>query len=610
MSSRPTQITESHLRRKAIAYLRQSSPEQVRENIGSTALQRDLPAMLQAWGWTADQIETVDEDLGVSGSLPGLRQGFAYMVQQIEAGLVGIVAVTDINRLGRNLSDFASFAEASQRRDVLLAHGEQVVAFTDPNGVFLTMILGANAARENHARADLSKRARRKKAESGHASTHPPKGYVAAPGGQWIKDPDPRIRDVISLIFDLFQRLGSAGAVVRALRSRDLKLPGEGRRGMRPWITPMRHEIHRVLKHPAYKGLYIYGQERNDGSVNAKGRRGRVKRPLNEWVVIEGHHEPYVSPELWDQIQERLRNNTPRLRGPLGRGEALVQGIIKCTIHRDGLQTVYATRERQPDGTVKRIASYRCVEGNLSGFYRCCAFMKARLLDSFVERALLTALQPPSIEAIRESARQALREYDAALRLRDDALRRSQQAVDEAERAYDQTRPDQSLLRTRFADRIENALRELEALRASQRLYPLHPPFVLDESELQELRRLLEDLPALWRNASVSAEDRKRVVRTAIRAVHLTPDPQVWRLEIEWVGGARTPVLIYSIKAVRAEVQAALSDGLTIPEIVDRLEEKGFVRRRGPTIGQPYTEHDVEETIRGIRRSRNARRNG
>src|SRR6266481_1525059 len=110
VNSRPSQITDAHLRRKGVVYIRQSSEEQVRYNVGSTALQRDLPAVLQAWGWPPESIEIIDEDLGISGSHAGLRQGFNALVQRMQAADIGIVAVTDISRLARNLTDLSKFA--------------------------------------------------------------------------------------------------------------------------------------------------------------------------------------------------------------------------------------------------------------------------------------------------------------------------------------------------------------------------------------------------------------------------------------------------------------------------------------------------------------------
>ena len=56
----------AHLERRAMIYLRQSSPRQVRENFRSTELQYGLAEEAVKLGWQPDQILTIDGDLGVS----------------------------------------------------------------------------------------------------------------------------------------------------------------------------------------------------------------------------------------------------------------------------------------------------------------------------------------------------------------------------------------------------------------------------------------------------------------------------------------------------------------------------------------------------------------
>ena len=44
-------ITPDHLRRLAIVYMRQSTEEQVRDNVGSTEFQRGLTEVARSFGW-------------------------------------------------------------------------------------------------------------------------------------------------------------------------------------------------------------------------------------------------------------------------------------------------------------------------------------------------------------------------------------------------------------------------------------------------------------------------------------------------------------------------------------------------------------------------------
>jgi hypothetical protein len=80
-------IRPHHLERKAILYVRQSSPHQVLHNRESSALQYAMRDRLIALGWS--EIETVDDDLGHSAAGGVVRAGFERMVAEVCLGKVG-----------------------------------------------------------------------------------------------------------------------------------------------------------------------------------------------------------------------------------------------------------------------------------------------------------------------------------------------------------------------------------------------------------------------------------------------------------------------------------------------------------------------------------------
>jgi DNA invertase Pin-like site-specific DNA recombinase len=61
-------ISERHLARLAIIYIRQSSPHQVLSNQESLRLQYDLRRRALDLGWREEDIEVIDADLGLSGA--------------------------------------------------------------------------------------------------------------------------------------------------------------------------------------------------------------------------------------------------------------------------------------------------------------------------------------------------------------------------------------------------------------------------------------------------------------------------------------------------------------------------------------------------------------
>src|SRR5262249_11536891 len=91
-------IQPHHLQRKALLYIRQSSPDQVLHNHESRRLQYGMKERLEHLGW--QEIEVIDDDLGYTASGTVTRQGFERMVAEVCLGKVWRGA-------GRRLLDFA-----------------------------------------------------------------------------------------------------------------------------------------------------------------------------------------------------------------------------------------------------------------------------------------------------------------------------------------------------------------------------------------------------------------------------------------------------------------------------------------------------------------------
>src|SRR6266542_1044269 len=106
-------LTGERLARKAMVYLRQSSPHQVRHNLESQRLQYALADWAREVGWT--QVEVIDGDLGDSASLGARpREGFARLLASVALGEVGIVLSRELSRLSRTDKDWCHLMEVCQ----------------------------------------------------------------------------------------------------------------------------------------------------------------------------------------------------------------------------------------------------------------------------------------------------------------------------------------------------------------------------------------------------------------------------------------------------------------------------------------------------------------
>ncbi len=123
-----TKVSSAHLQRVAIVYVRQSTPGQVEHHRESTARQYALAERAHELGWTAEQVQVIDEDLGVSGSVVSLakRSGFAHLTTEVALGHVGIVLGLEVSRLARSNADWYRLLDLCGVTDTLIGDGDGV----------------------------------------------------------------------------------------------------------------------------------------------------------------------------------------------------------------------------------------------------------------------------------------------------------------------------------------------------------------------------------------------------------------------------------------------------------------------------------------------------
>ena len=84
-------VKPQHLNRKALVYIRQSSPHQMVSNQESLHLQYALRQRGVELGWSDDKIEVIDSDLGTTAASAEHRAGFKELLAQVTLGQVGII---------------------------------------------------------------------------------------------------------------------------------------------------------------------------------------------------------------------------------------------------------------------------------------------------------------------------------------------------------------------------------------------------------------------------------------------------------------------------------------------------------------------------------------
>ncbi|MDO9169663.1 MAG: recombinase family protein, partial [Methylobacter sp.] len=104
-------IKSHHLNRKAVIYIRQSTLQQVHRHQESTRLQYGLVDRAIILGWSKNDIDVIDDDLGCSGASIEGRPGFQRLVAEVGLDHVGMVLGLEMSRLSRSSRDWYQLLE-------------------------------------------------------------------------------------------------------------------------------------------------------------------------------------------------------------------------------------------------------------------------------------------------------------------------------------------------------------------------------------------------------------------------------------------------------------------------------------------------------------------
>lgn len=244
-------VKPTHLARRAVVYIRQSTPHQVVSNQESLRLQYALRQRAKELGWHEADIDVIDADLGLSGASAAQRSGFKELVGRVGLNEIGLILSIDVTRLARNCTDWYPLLDICGLHSCLIVDRDGVYDPGSANGRLLLGLKGTISELELHTIRSRLTAGLLAKAERGELALTLPVGLVRDPSGVVVKDPNVEVQQRLSLLFETFLKVRSIARVVRTFNTRGLELPRRNRHGDLHWAPATMSAVAAILKNPA-----------------------------------------------------------------------------------------------------------------------------------------------------------------------------------------------------------------------------------------------------------------------------------------------------------------------------------------------------------------------
>jgi DNA invertase Pin-like site-specific DNA recombinase len=588
-------VQPRHLDRKAMIYVRQSSPNQVLTNKESQRMQYALRERAVALGWHEQDTQVVDADLGRSGTTIEQRAGFQQLVADIALGTVGMLLAFDATRLARNCSHWYQLLDLCGHHDCLIADRDGVYDPSSINGRLLLGLKGQISELELHTiRARLTAGIL-SKAARGELELTLPTGLMRT-DGVVTKHPSVEVQDRIDLIFTTFLEQKSVAQTVRWFIQNDLLLPRRDRHGDIQWKRVTAARISSFLNNPAYAGAATYGRSRWKRSEKT-GTMQQKKLPRQQWrYCVRDKFPPYISWETFERIQAILRDNYSeyernKTRGVPREGKALLHGIVYCGECGHKMCVQY-----------KGGTQYLCNHLRQQTGARVCQRIGGDAIDDTVVSWFFEALSVAEIDVAATALQSTDSEHAKVVAAHQQQVERLRYDSERAERQFLQSDPENRLVTGELERRWETALRERKlAEEELNRLQQAAPSYIIPEDLLETLRDVGPRLPEIWDTKLLSDAQRKTLLRSLIDKVvihRLAPDQVQTR--VVWRGGATTSEVVRVTVGKFAWLSRAAEMETTIKRMTAEGHSDALIAEHLTAAGHrsPRADRVLESTVR------------
>ena len=440
-------------------------------------------------------------DDGVSGTTFE-RDGFKAMLADVEAGKVATVITKDLSRLGRDYLKTGEYIEI-----IFPDYDVRYIAINDNVDTLKSeneLMAFKNIFNDWYAR-DTSKKIRavfKAKGQSGKPlATIPPYGYMKSETDKnhWVIDE--QAAEVVREIFHLCISGYGPSQIARILTERNVLTPtayaiSHGR--SIPYKSS--YKIHR-WNPQTIKGI-LEKMEYVGHTVNFKSHKKsykikkKIDNPKEDWLIFENTHEPIISQEEFDLVQE-LRKHT---RKPQRNDEINpFSGMVYCA---DCGKKMYLCRSRSfsDDQEHLKCSSYSMDKDECSAHYIRTVVLKEIVLNEL--NKLLTDVKDSKEDFVKEAMTRSELKLSSELDMSKKTLRKAEKRLAELD----------DLFARLYEDNVSGKLSDERFEMLSKRY----------DNENNELKATIAELSSKIETAEQKTSDVTSFVRITKKYEHIT----------------------------------------------------------------------------------------
>lgn len=263
------------------------------------------------------------------------RPEFTRMMDDVKAGKVDCIVVKDLSRFGRDYIETGNYLEK-----IFPFLGVRFISITDSYDSFTCddaesalMVPLKNMVNDVYAK-DISRKIitsfRQRQEKGDFLPGNTPYGYIKSETRQFRYEVDEKVAPYIRMLFEwkaegvshaeMARRLNEMGAVTPSMRKVELGIWHAEKYRHTVWGG---RTLTDILTNPVYTGALVYGRMPKSLYEGIRVHRA----PKEEWRILEGMHEPIVSRELFDRVQEIFDEHRKTIAEKYSKNEKNREGI-------------------------------------------------------------------------------------------------------------------------------------------------------------------------------------------------------------------------------------------------------------------------------------------